>query len=107
MRILIVDFEVFKYDTLLGVYDVNNNEYYQTWNFGEMKEYYYRNQNAIWIGHNNTDYDNNILSAIVKGKDPYLVSQDIIVNKHRHFPDIKLNYYDLMQLHPTSLKVMM
>lgn len=106
MKILIVDFEVFKYDTLLGVYDVNDDRYYQTWNFGEMKEYYYRNQNAIWIGHNNADYDNNILSAIVRGKDPYEVSQDIIVNKRRHFPDIKLNYYDLMQLHPTSLKVM-
>lgn len=106
MRLLTFDFEVFPYDTLMGIYDVNEKKYRQMWNASEMKDFYYRNQDAIWIGHNNGDYDNNILSAIIKGKDPYLVSQDIIVNKRRHFPDIKLNYYDLFQLHPTSLKVM-
>lgn len=106
MKILIFDFEVFRFDTLLGVYDVNNNKYYQTWNLSEIRDYYWKNINSIWIGHNNSDYDNNILEAIVKGKDPYLVSQDIIVNKRRYYLGMQLNYYDLMQLHPTSLKVM-
>ena len=91
---------------LLGVYDLNNKQYIQLWNKGEIKDFYYKNIDSIWVGHNNTDYDNHILQAIIKDKDPWLVSQDIIVNRKRYYLDIKLNYYDLMQLHPGSLKVM-
>ena len=40
MKILIFDFEVFKYDTLLGVYDVNKNEYIQLWDKQQIKEFY-------------------------------------------------------------------
>ena len=106
MKVIVFDFEVFKYDTLLGVYDINKQQYYQTWNASEIRDFYNRNRNAIWIGHNNSDYDNPILESSIKGKDTYLTSQDIIVNHRRYFIGIPLNYYDLMQLHPTSLKVM-
>ena len=106
MKVLVIDFEVFRYDTLLGIYDTNNKKYFQTWNTSEMKKFYYDNIDAIWVGHNNGDYDNHILEAVVRGRDPYLVSQDIIVNKKRHYLNIKLYYYDLMQWHPGSLKVM-
>lgn len=106
MKILIFDFEVFRYNVLLGVYDVNNKQYYQTWNASKIKEYYNDNIDAIWIGHNNSDYDNHILEAIVRDKNPYEVSQKIINEKKRYYLNIKLNYYDLMQLHPASLKVM-
>lgn len=106
MKVIVFDFEVFMYDTLLGVYDTNNKKYFQTWNASEIKKFYYDNIDAVWVGHNNGDYDNHILEAIVKGRNPYLVSQDIIVNKKRHYLNMKLYYYDLMQWHPGSLKVM-
>ena len=106
MNYLVFDFEVFKYDTLLGVYDICNNKYYQTWNASKIRELYLDNPNAIWIGHNNSDYDNNILEATINNQDTYVVSQDIVNNHKRYYLGIQLNYYDLMQLHPTSLKVM-
>lgn len=104
MKIIVFDFEIFKYDSLLGVYDVNAKKYYQTWNLEEIREYYWSNVNAIWIGHNNTDYDNHILEAIVKAHNPYLLSQKIVNEHKRCYLNIKLNYYDVMAMHPTSLK---
>ncbi len=104
MKVLVYDMEVFKYDTLLGVYNVNTKSYYQTWNLEEIREYYWKNTDAIWVGHNNTDYDNIILQAIIKNQNPYLVSQSIVNDHTRHYLNIKLNYYDVMSLHPTSLK---
>lgn len=104
MKVIVFDFEVFKYDTLLGVYDVNNKSYYQTWNLEEIRKYYFDNIDAIWVGHNNTDYDNLILQAIVKRHNPYEVSRGIVYENKRYYLNIKLNYYDVMALHPTSLK---
>lgn len=104
MKIIVFDFEIFRYDALLGVYDVNKGSYYQTWSLSDIKKYYYENIDAIWVGHNNTDYDNIILQAIIQGKDPYQVSQSIINQTKRHYLNIKLNYYDIISLHPTSLK---
>jgi len=106
MKVIVFDFEVFRYNTLLGAYIVGEDRYIQLWNAAKIKEFYYDNYREIWVGHNNTDYDNHILEAIVSGKDPYEVSQNIVNNKKRYYLNLKLNYYDLMQLHPTSLKVM-
>lgn len=104
MKVIVFDFEVFKYDTLLGVYSVNENKYYQLWEMSEIKRFYYDNIDSIWVGHNNTDYDNYILQAIIKNQNPYQVSQMIINKSKRFYLDIKLNYYDLMTLHMGSLK---
>lgn len=104
MKIIVFDFEVFKYDTLLGVYNVNESKYFQTWDLGEIKRFYLENKDAIWVGHNNTDYDNIILQAILQGKNPFEVSQNIVNKSARYYLNIKLNYYDVMTLHPTSLK---
>jgi len=106
MKVIVFDFEVFRYDTLLGAYIVNEDRYFQTWNESEITRFYYENINAVWVGHNNTDYDNLVLQAVVTNKSAYAVSQDIVNKTKRHYLNIKLNYYDLMQLHPTSLKVM-
>lgn len=105
MKILVFDFEVYKFDVLLGVYDTYSHEYIQMWNVAKIREYYLNNQNAIWVGHNNEDYDNNILEAVIRDKNPYEVSQNIIVKKKRYYLNIKLYYYDLFQLHPGALKV--
>ena len=58
MKLIIFDFEVFKYDVLLGLYVVDNDdrskkELYQTWDKEKIKKIYQLFQNDIWIGHNN------------------------------------------------------
>ena len=105
MKILIFDFEVFKYDTLLGVYDVNNKKYFQTWDLDEIKSFYEQNKDAIWVGHNNSHYDNYILQAILFDIDPYKVSKSIIDKNEKMKLEIPLIFYDIMSSHFTSLKV--
>lgn len=99
-RIIIYDFEVFKYDTLLGTIILDNQEqkYYQTWDLDEIKSFYSENTSALWVGHNNRYYDNLILEAIVRNKNPYEVSKFLISNEDNRRPSIsiKLNYLDLM-----------
>ena len=111
-NLIIFDFEVFKYDTLFGAKIINNDnvQLYQTWNLEEIKEFYNNHKdNSIWIGHNNSGYDNWILSSIVRNKNPYKTSKDIIENgrrfKFENLP-IKLYYYDLMAVKQTSLKTL-
>lgn len=106
MKIIVFDFEVFRYDTLLGAYIVNENRYFQTWDSSEIKKFYYENQNSIWIGHNNSYYDNHILEAIIKNKNVFEVSQNIVNNEKRYYLNIPLNYYDIIDLHFISLKVL-
>lgn len=106
LKVIVFDFEVFRYNTLLGAYIVNENKYFQTWDRYDIIDFYNENKDAVWVGHNNTDYDNYILQAIVQNKNPFDVSQNIINKSKHYYLDIKLNYYDLMQLHPGSLKVM-
>ncbi len=105
MKFLVFDFEVFPYDTLLGVYDVNEKKYIQLWDVDEIKQYYKENIDSIWIGHNNSHYDNYILQAILMDLNPYEVSKQIIKENKRLKLNIKLNYYDLMSQHFVSLKV--
>ena len=109
MNIIIFDFEVFKKDTLLGAYILNNNqkELFQSWNLQEIKNFYLDHKdNSIWIGHNNESYDNIILQAIIKGDDPKKVNDEIIDESKRHYLNIQLYYYDLMKFHQGSLKTM-
>ena len=107
-RLIIFDFEVFKYDTLLGcvVLDQDNQTLIQTWDLKEIKQFYEDNKDdAIWIGHNNSGYDNFILQSIVEGKDPKKTNDDIIVKNNRYQKlKIKLYFYDLMLVKQTSLK---
>lgn len=79
-KIIIFDFEVFKYDCLLGTIIIENNsqKYYQTWNIEEMKKFFYLNENSLWVGWNNRGYDNHILEVILKDKNPYNKSVEII-----------------------------
>lgn len=107
MRIIIFDFEVFKYDTLLGCIIVENNKCdlrYQTWSLEEIRKFYEENINAVWIGHNNSHYDNYILQAIINGENPYKVSKQITELNKLPKLNIKLYYYDLMSWHFGSLK---
>ena len=106
MKFLIFDFEVFKYDCLLGIYEVNTNKYVQLWNLDDIRNYYKENINSIWIGHNNSHYDNYILQSILENKNPYELSKLIINSDYHPKLQIKLNYYDLMTWHFVSLKIL-
>ena len=107
MRIIVFDFEVFRYDVLLGAIVLENNmapSFLQTWDKEEIKRFYYSNLNAIWVGHNNENYDNIILQGIIKNEDIYHISQNIVEGKKKYFLNIPLNYYDIISLHFGSLK---
>lgn len=99
--LLIFDFEVFKHDTLLGVNIITDSgfERFQTWDLDKIRAFYQVNQDSIWIGHNNSGYDNFILQTIVRGGNEEMVkmtSDKIIGGQRRLYLDIPLNYYDMM-----------
>lgn len=110
--IIIYDFEVFKHDVLLGIIGLNNNqkEIYQMWHPKMIKEFYELNKNSMWIGHNNSGYDNYILDAIVNSDNNsidteylYKLSKEIITTQKRDILprklNIKLNCIDLMKIY--------
>ena len=49
MKVIVFDFEVFKYDTLLGAYIVGEDKYVQLWSPAKIREFYYENYNAVWV----------------------------------------------------------
>lgn len=106
-NVIIFDFEVFKYDTLLGCIIINKEgkQLFQTWNIDEIVRFYNSHVNDLWIGHNNQFYDNIILQGIVNGKDPYKESQLIIKDNVRKRLTIPLFFYDMMCCDTYSLKV--
>lgn len=112
MKLVIFDFEVFKHDTLLGaleIYDDNNINVFQSWNLEDIRGFYRKNVDSIWIGHNNMRYDNFILQAIVQNRTEEQVraTSDGIIREDKHYKmQIHLNYYDLMRSHNGSLKQM-
>ena len=105
---IIFDFEVFKYDLLLGakvVDELGNHQLLQTWDKIIIKKFYYYFQDAIWIGHNNDGYDNFILQAVIKNQDPYQISKDIIEDKKKFCLNIPINSFDLNKQVMVKLKV--
>lgn len=110
MKIICYDFEVFKYDTLLGCLIIENGkkELYQTWDLKEIKEFYYKNKNqAIFVGHNSDSYDCIILEQIVRDKNPYEMSQKIIKNNFRVKSYLDIISFDIIKVRrtPFSLKL--
>ena len=107
MKFVIFDFEVFRYDVLLGAIILDNDkepQLYQLWDKEEIKKFYRENIESVWIGHNNSHYDNYILQAILLDLDPYETSKLIITNNIKGKLKIRLRYYDLMSWHFGSLK---
>ena len=108
-KIIIFDFEVFKYDTLLGTLIINEDntiEIKQIWSAEKIKEFYYQHLNDLWVGHNNDYYDNGIMQAILEDKNAYTMSKTII-NNHYFRSKYSLNIltYDLMCCKNYSLKM--
>ena len=106
--IIIFDFEVFKYNTLLGtllVHDDNTIELKQMWDLDEIRQFYKEHLNDIWIGHNNDDYDNHILEAILHNIDPFIKSKSLINSQFRSKANLQIYTYDLMCCRFYSLKM--
>ena len=98
--LIIFDFEVFRYDTLLGckILSKDGSKIYQTWDLEEIRKFYQDHKEGIWIGHNNYAYDNLILDAIVQKKDPYQRNYEIIKLNIRPRTKLKLYSFDLMTM---------
>lgn len=100
MNYVILDFEVFKYDQLLGAIVVNENEekYFQTWNQEEMIEFYQNHKKDLWVGHNNIGYDNVILGYVLRGeKDLYQKSKGIVEGWLKRKSFLPIMTYDTMK----------
>lgn len=113
MNIAIFDFEVFRYDTLLGYGFVDlktgNCAYKQTWDLNEMRELYNTyGADTIWVGWNSNHYDDLIFEAIVKNQvSPFVKSKELIGQKWKPFCRFPFFGYDLLNgfLNPPSLKL--
>ena len=107
--IIIYDFEVFKFNSLMGCIILNEKgqELFQTWDEQEIRHFYTIHQDDIWIGHNNFKYDDIILETIINGGSAYKTSKNIVNQTHYYKPKLKLNSYDIMCLNksPFSLKL--
>lgn len=103
MKYLIIDFEVFKFDTLLGalVIDGETVVCIQTWDLDAIRNFYETHKHDLWIGHNNIGYDNIILEQIVQHKNPYKKSKKIVngAKRYCHLPilthDTMRGFYSL------------
>lgn len=109
-KLIIYDYEIFKYDSLLGAYIIDaddNLTLYQTWDRKEIEDFYEANKNNVWIGHNNFGYDDHITEAIVTGMNPYVVSKGIIdkTAKVNKYVNIQLHSYDNTNKMNYSLKL--
>lgn len=82
-KIIVYDLEIFKHDYLFGciVIEGTNEKMWQTWDLQEIRDFYEQNPNSIWVGHNNSHYDDVVLETMIKGGNPYLTSKQIISGK--------------------------
>lgn len=68
----------------------------------QLKEYYEKNKNEIWIGFNNIHYDQFIFKGIILGMNPYEINNFIINEKRsghefsKEFYNIQMYNYDTM-----------
>ena len=110
MSIIIFDFEVFKYDTMLGtlILDDSDNSITlkQMWNLDEIKDFYNQHRQDLWVGHNNDFYDNHMLKAIIEGQtNIYAVSKKLINTEVRSRANLDIVTYDTMCCRFYSLKM--
>lgn len=100
MKILVFDYETFKYDWLFVAMDLETQDYISIENDRDkMIEFYNNNINNIWVGYNCKNYDKYILQAIINGVNPKLVNDYIIGggNGWELFNNrLDINLYDCM-----------
>ena len=111
MKLIIFDAEVFPFNAMFGFLILHENgmkELYQTWDPAEIKEFYYEHKaDSVFIGHNSQSYDILILDEIIKGRNPYEMSQKIVRDNIRPRCYLDIVQFDIMRLRrtPFSLKL--
>ena len=110
---LFYDFEVFKYDWLVIVLDMEAQKEHVIINDkAKLEALYEAHKFDIWTGFNSRHYDQYILKAILCGFNPKEVNDFIIVehNDGWMFSDLlkqfPLNNYDVMPSQPIGLKTL-
>lgn len=109
---LIYDFEVFKYDWLVVILDLDEKKKHIIVNNSDkLEKIYTEHENDIWVGFNNVRYDQYILKGILCGFNPKEINDYIIVENNpgwkfsnilRKIPTIQ---YDVMNTLNKGLKV--
>ena len=75
------DFEVFRYDWLVVLIDLNARKETVIINDPDkLKRFYEEHKGVIWAGYNSRNYDQYILKAILCGFDPKPVNDWIILD---------------------------
>lgn len=107
------DFEVFKYDWLVVYIDTDTRQRAYIHNGPQaLTNLYEANSNNIWVGFNNTHYDQYIFKAILLGIDPYDVSAKIISYDipgwqiSKEFYKIRMINYDVYRSKGNGLKTL-
>lgn len=110
MSLHFIDFEVFMYDWLCVIANpITKTETVIVNKPDELRAYYEKFKNEIFIGYNIRDYDSYIFKGILAGFNPYEINEHIITKglKGYQFSNVLREYplitYDLLQLN-TSLK---
>ena len=110
MSLHFIDFEVFMYDWLCIIANpITKTETVIVNDPDQLKAYYEKFKDEIFIGYNIRDYDSYIFKSILAGFNPYEVNEWIITKglKGYQFSSVFREYplitYDLLQLN-TSLK---
>lgn len=99
MRVIIFDWEVYKYDQLLGalvVEDLEVKQVFQEWDMEKAKKFLEAHRRDIWVGWNNNGYDDYLLQALNRGDDIYETSYKIISERKTPRMMMKINSFDLM-----------
>lgn len=111
--ILFYDFEVFKYDWLVVILDMQEKTKTVIHNDREaLTEFYQSHKSHVWVGYNSRNYDQFILKTILLGGDPKLTNDYIIIDGikgwmiNKDFYKIPVNNYDVIGAQRVGLKVL-
>ena len=112
-KVLFYDFEVFRYDWLVVILDMDAQKEHVIINDPDgLKAFYEAHKDDIWCGFNSRNYDQFILRAILLDFDPKKVN-DHIIEKDKSgwmfsnlFWKIPLTNYDVMPNPPIGLKTL-
>ena len=117
LKIIVYDFEVFKYDWCVTFQELDTNQIVVIENnLQQLKDYYSKTIiGSVLVGYNNARYDDHILRCLLLGGDAYALTQWLIVQKEPYwtFPTLAykkntINSFDIMTAIgggiPTSLK---
>lgn len=96
--ILLFDIEIFKHDSLFVFRDYFTKEWFIINNdLDELRKFYLEYRDSMFIGYNNTSYDNNVMRGYLQGKNAYQMSKTIIESDNRGL------VYKMFDSHKTPL----